>query len=240
MNIFISGTDTDVGKTLIAAGLAAAMQSLGYQSGVFKPLQTGVESNTGFLVSPDIAYVKGIDPYIEGACTYTFRTPAAPLIAAEVENTIIDPKMIIRDYKDLQSKCDTIVVEGAGGLLAPVAPRCTMLDIMTMLNLPVVFVMIPRLGSINHILLTLNQAKMSGINVSGVIVNRYPHYLNNPAIKSVPRMIEEYTDYKVLGVVKEFKNAARIVPSELIDTMINSVDIEKIFNITIPKLSIEY
>ncbi len=238
MNIFISSTDIDSGKTFVTAGLAAIMQSLGYQAGVLKPIQSGADENFGFLVSPDVAFIKNIDPYIECVCSYILKTSAAPAIGAELEGVKIEPKVIQKDFKNLEHKCDTVLVEGAEGLLVPITPKLMMGDIIKTLNLPVLFVVTPQLGNINTTLLTLNQAKSMGIQTIGVIINKYPFYMNDVAIKSVPRMIEEYSDAKVLGIIKEFNNPTSVTPSELISTVLNSVDIEKIFNIPIPKLSL--
>ncbi len=238
MNIFVSSTDSDAGKTMITAGLAAIMQSLSYKMGVLKPVQVGAEEKLGFLISPDITFIKNIDPYIECICSYTFKTPAAPAIAAELEKIKIDPKVFLKDYKTLEHRCDTVIVEGADGLLVPITSQMMMADLIKLFNIPVLFVVTPQLGNINSTLLTLNQAKTMGIKTIGVVINKYPFYMNDIAIKSVPRLIEEYSDAKILGIVKEFPKRSQISPSELISLILNSVDIEKIFDVPIPKLSL--
>lgn len=237
MNIFITGTDTDVGKTIITAGLAAIMQSLGYKAGVLKPLQSGAVSQGSFLISPDLAFVKKIDPYVSTHASYILKAPTAPSIAAELENIEIDLDVILRDYSLLNQKCDTVIVEGAGGLMVPVAPEVLMYDIPKKLHLPVLIVARPDLGTINHTLLTINQAKTLGLKLVGVIINKYPEDTDDIAIKTAPRLIEEYSDAKILGVVKDF-GTENITPSMLIDSMLNSVDLEKIFNVKIPKLDL--
>ena len=73
MHIFVTGTDTDVGKTVVTAGIAAVMQSLGYQAGVYKPFQSGAIERNGFYISPDLAFVKKMDFYIETLCTYILK-----------------------------------------------------------------------------------------------------------------------------------------------------------------------
>lgn len=235
MNIFITATDTDVGKTFVTAGLAAIMQSLGYKAGVFKPIQSGAISKNSFLVSPDLAFIKTIDPYINTASSYVLKAPVAPSIAAEIDNVKIKMSVIMNDYAALSLKCDTVIVEGAGGIATPCAPQMIMSDIIKELRLPVVIVARPDLGTINHIILTVNHAKAAGIEIAGVIINKYPEITSDIAIKTAPRLIEEYSDAKVVGIVKNLDNA-RITPGLLIDTMLNSVDLEKIFNIKIPKL----
>ena len=102
MQVFVTGTDTNVGKTFITAGIAAVMQSLGYKAGVYKPFQSGAETKNGFLVSPDLAYVKNLDFYVETFCSYLLKTPSAPYIAAEIENIEIDMDIVKKDYKNIK------------------------------------------------------------------------------------------------------------------------------------------
>lgn len=236
MRIFISSNDAQAGKTIVAAGLAAVMQSLGYQSGYLKPIQLGAEENFGFLVSPDTAYVKNVDPYIECLCSYIFKTTAAPAIASELEGIKIDSKVILKDYKKLQQKCETIFVEGGEGLMVPISGDFLMADVAKLLNLPVLFVINPQVGNVNSILLNLNQAKSLGLKTVGVVINKFPYYLNDVSIKSTPRIIEEYSDAKVLGIVPQLANEDNLTPAELIDLTLNSLDIEQILGIPLPKL----
>ena len=238
MNIFITGTDTDVGKTFITAALAALMQSLGYKTGVYKPFQSGAEEKNGFLIAPDLAYVKKIDAFVDTACTYLMKPATAPALAAEIDKVHIDINSIARDYKILNDKCELVITEGAGGLCVPIAPQYLTSDIVKFLNLPIVIIARPDLGTINHTLLTINYAKEQGIDVRGVIINRYPQGTNDIAIRTAPRLIEEYSDTKVLGIVKNVENANLLAPSAMIDIILNSVDVEKIFEVTIPKLNI--
>lgn len=238
MNIFVTGTDTDIGKTFITAGLAALMQSLGYKSGVYKPFQSGAEEKNGFLIAPDLAYVKKIDSFVETACTFIMKPPTAPSLAAEIDKVNIDTKLILKDYKNLCEKCEVVITEGAGGLAVPVSPTLLTSDIVKMLNLPLIIVARPDLGTVNHTLLTINFAKTHGLDVRGVIINRYPQGTDDIAIRTAPRLIEEYSDAKVLGIVKDVDSVHAQTPSVMIDTILNSVDVEKIFNIKIPKLNL--
>ena len=237
MNIFITGTDTDIGKTFITAGLAALMQSLGYKTGVYKPFQSGAEEKNGFLIAPDLAFVKKIDAFVETACTYLMKPPTAPSLAAEIEKVHVDVNAILRDYKIINDKCELVISEGAGGLCVPVSPKLLTSDIVKLLNVPIVIVARPDLGTINHVLLTINFAISQGIDVRGVIINRYPQGTDDIAIRTAPRLIEEYSDTKVLGIVKDVASVQTLTPGAIIDTILNSVDIEKIFGIKIPKLN---
>ena len=238
MQLFVTGTDTDVGKTVVTAGLAAVMQSLGYKSGVYKPFQSGAEEKNGFLISPDLSYVKKLDFYIETLCTYLLKAPTAPYIAAELENVNINLSAVAREYQSLKQTCDVVLVEGAGGLLVPVTKDALMIDAAKMLDLPLLIVARPNLGTINHTLLTINQAKIAGLDIAGVVINRYPQDTDDIAIKTAPRLIEEYTDVNILGIVPDIGDLDSTKPCTIINVFINSVDIEKIFRIKIPKLDL--
>ena len=100
-NIYISSANKNDGKTFITAGIAATMQSLGYTTSVYKPIQTGGKELNGFMQSPDLTFIKSIDPYINTNFTYLFRSKAEPLIAAENENDFIDIDLIIEYYNNL-------------------------------------------------------------------------------------------------------------------------------------------
>lgn len=238
MQLFVTGTDTDVGKTVVTAGLAAVMQSLGYKSGVYKPFQSGAEEKNGFLISPDLSYVKKLDFYIETLCTYLLKAPTAPYIAAELENVNINLSAVAREYQSLKQTCDVVLVEGAGGLLVPVTKDALMIDAAKMLDLPLLIVARPNLGTINHTLLTINQAKIAGLDIAGVVINRYPQDTDDIAIKTAPRLIEEYTDVNILGIIPDIADFDNVKPGALINVFVNSVDIEKIFRIKIPKLDL--
>ncbi len=238
MQLFVTGTDTDVGKTVVTAGLAAVMQSLGYKSGVYKPFQSGAEEKNGFLISPDLSYVKKLDFYIETLCTYLLKAPTAPYIAAELENVNINLSAVAREYQSLKQTCDVVLVEGAGGLLVPVTKDALMIDAAKMLDLPLLIVARPNLGTINHTLLTINQAKIAGLDIAGVVINRYPQDTDDIAIKTAPRLIEEYTDVSILGIIPDIADFDNVKPGALINVFVNSVDIEKIFRIKIPKLDL--
>ena len=238
MQLFVTGTDTDVGKTVVTAGLAAVMQSLGYKSGVYKPFQSGAEEKNGFLISPDLSYVKKLDFYIETLCTYLLKAPTAPYIAAELDNVNINLSAVAREYQSLKQTCDVVLVEGAGGLLVPVTKDALMIDAAKMLDLPLLIVARPNLGTINHTLLTINQAKIAGLDIAGVVINRYPQDTDDIAIKTAPRLIEEYTDVSILGIIPDIADFDNVKPGALINVFVNSVDIEKIFRIKIPKLDL--
>lgn len=239
LNIFVTGTDINVGKTFIAAGLAATMQSLGYSTCVYKPIQTGALGKNGFFQSPDLNYVKSIDPYIKTASCYLFKELSVPVIAAENENITIDKTVIKKDYESISKEHDCIIAEGIGGITTPIAPNLILSDVIKTLNLPTIIVITPDSNTVNKTLLTINHAESKGIKIRGVIINNFPENTDNIDIKTAPRLIEEYSNAKVLGIIKKFPNVKNINPSDLITNTLNGIDIESVFNVKIEKLNVE-
>lgn len=238
-NIFITGTDINVGKTFISAGLAATMQSLGYSTCVYKPIQTGSIEQPGFMQSPDLTFVNSIDPYIKTFSTYLLKQPAVPVIAAEEENIAIDKNLIKRDLEAIETSHDCTIVEGTGGVMTPVGTNFLISDLIKTLNLPVILVVRAKEGMINQTLLTINHAHNKGIKIRGIIINGFPAETDNTDIKTSPRLIEEYSDVQILGIVRNFPNVEKITPSELITNILNGIDIESVFDVKISKLDTE-
>lgn len=238
-NIFITGTDVNVGKTFISAGLAATMQSLGYSTCVYKPIQTGSIEQKGFMQSPDLAFVSSIDPYIKTFSTYLLKEQAVPVIAAEEEKITIDKNLIKQDLEAIENSHDCTIVEGTGGVMTPVSTHFLMSDLIKALNLPVILVAKAQEGMINKTLMTINHAHSKGLKIRGIIINGFPADTDSTDIKTSPRLIEEYSDIKILGIVRNFPNAEKITPSELITNILNGIDIESVFDVKISKLDME-
>lgn len=173
--IFITGTDTGVGKTLVACGLAGVLRASGYAVGVMKPVETGCQEKDGRLFPEDADLLKeasGCEAPLEKICPYRLRQPLAPSVAAEREAVRIDVGRVIDLYTEISAAHDITLVEGAGGLLVPLLPSYTYADLAAVLKIPVVVVAANRLGAINHLLLTLEQASCRGLPVLGYILNQ--------------------------------------------------------------------
>ncbi len=200
MSLFITGTGTGVGKTVVTAVIAAWFQSQGKSVCVYKPIQTG---------SPDAS--KPEDPAsiqswlgqaVATYCSYCFADPVAPY-AADPERTIQTGKML-QDFKNLQKQYDIVLVEGAGGVRVPVAPYLEMIDLIRMFQLPVVVVAHPQLGTINHTLLTVDALLAQRLEVKGVVISDYPgtaEVQRDPAIQSLFSTLEPFLPVPVLGTL---------------------------------------
>ncbi len=173
--IFITGTDTGVGKTLVALGLAALLKSRRYSVGVMKPAETGCEERDTRLFPQDAYYLKeasGCKEPLEKICPYVLRDPLAPSTAASREGTQIDISLLAEVYHEISSSHDITLVEGAGGLLVPLLPSYTYADLAKLLKLPLLVVAPNRLGVINHLVLTLEHASCLGLSVLGYVLDR--------------------------------------------------------------------
>lgn len=237
MNIFVVSLNSGDGKTVISAGIAAVMQSLGYSAGVYKPIQTNAIDKSKYLISPDLAFVKMLDPYITTHSTYMYKSNTIPAYAAITENKPIDIQEIIRDYNILSKKTDIILTEATGTLITPIAENTFNYNIALELNLPIIFVITPSTNSVNHYLNEINTAKTMGLNISGTIINKFSVYSDSQEIKTFPEIIEKYSDVKILGLIRNFKGKS-VSTNALINEIINGIDLEDLFQMKIPKLNV--
>ncbi len=172
--VFITGTDTSIGKTMVSCAIAAAFRAREINVGVYKPVETGCPLKDGVLVGEDCSRLTraagGRQTSFE-TTSYLFELPAAPLMAAEARNETIDPTKLRGDYQRLSDIFEFIVVEGAGGLRVPIADNYTYSNLARDLGVPVVVVVGSRLGCINHALLTLENLDSNGIEIAGYIMN---------------------------------------------------------------------
>jgi dethiobiotin synthetase len=198
--IFITGTDTDVGKTIVAAVLARLLLNKGINVGVMKPVTTGCTQHGESLVSGDaelLAWSAGVELTSEVA-PYLFREPIAPAAAAELEHTKIEFSRILAAFHKLSEEHDFIIVEGAGGLMVPLAGGLLVADLAKLLALPLLVVARPDLGTVNHTLLTCFAAKGLGCSVKGTIINNYPL---NPGLaeSTAPHLIDSLSGVPLLA-----------------------------------------
>ena len=234
LNLYVTSANRKEGKTFLTAGLAATMQSLGYSTCVYKPIQTaGIEIN-GFMQSPDLTYVKTVDPYIDTHFSYLFKSEYEPLIASEQENEPIDVELINSEFQRISAVSDCTILDGDCGLLSPLAPSVQTVDMVKRLHLPVLFVVTPREDSINDTLLSIYTAQEKGVEIRGVILNNIKNDCPKTLLTAIPRVIEEYTNVKILGLISHVEG--KLAPEDLITSILNGVDIESIFNVKIEKL----
>ena len=167
---FVSGTDTGVGKTVVACALLRAMRRRGLDAGAMKPIETGVGAE-GPLDAQALRSAAAAAEPLEEICPQTFALPAAPTVAATSEGRDVEMEAIRDAFARLRQRHQWLVVEGAGGLLVPAAPGLTMADLCRELELPLLIVCRAALGTINHTLLTLEAAEARNLPVAGVVIS---------------------------------------------------------------------
>ena len=207
--IFITGTDTGVGKTIVAAGLVLALKQRGLNVGYMKPVESGCPVLDGEVVPQDVRFVRettGLRDDIDLMCPYRLKAPAAPSIASRLEDMHIDVAYIVDQYFQLSLMHEIVVVEGVGGLMVPLNNNDLVTDLVLQMGLDMLVVSRPGLGTINHTLLTVNMAKMMGIPLSGVIINGFGREAIGLPERTNPDEIEHFGNIPVLGILPWLKD----------------------------------
>lgn len=209
--LFITGTDTGVGKTLVAASLAAWCRLQGVNVGVMKPIATGGERG----IASDariLAHAAAVDdpwPLINPVC---YREPLAPAVAARRAHQPVRFPTIVRAFRELSQRHDVLIVEGIGGLLVPLSRRTTVADLIRVLNLPILVVSRRRLGTLNHTFLTVEHATRAGLRVMGVVLNAADPPTSDPdarlAEQTNPAALQACLPVPLVG------NLGRLAPGE--------------------------
>jgi len=203
--LFVAGTDTHVGKTLLAGAIARSLRKTGRSVEVFKPVATGCRTTPAGRVSEDAEFLawaaESHRPLAE--ITPVCYVPAvAPNVAAERIGRPVDLQTIFDAYARLRGAADCVVAEGIGGLLCPITDDFWVIHFAKMTALPIVIVARAGLGTINHTLLTLQAARAAGLRIAGVIVNRYEADASL-AMQTNPQQIAERGGVEVLALAPE-------------------------------------
>jgi len=200
--LFITGTDTGVGKTVVTAAILAYFQHQGKKAGFMKPIETGVDNECSSPANSDALFLMetgGIEDPLAEVCPIRLKPAASPFQAAMIENRSIQPETILSAYEKLSGQYDWMLVEGIGGVQVPITRDYGMVELMRDLGLPAVVVVRYQLGTLNHTLLTLDTLKQKGIPVKGVIFNRTEPETPDAIEQDQPRLIEELSGTQVLG-----------------------------------------
>lgn len=219
--LLVTGTDTEIGKTLIAGAIARHLRWSGRPTNVFKPVATGCRLVRGELVSEDAEFLAACADSAQSLADIApvrYAPALAPNVAADRTGRPIDLEAIFAAYARAVADDRTIVVEGTGGLLCPISDDFWIVHLARMMALPVVIVARAGLGTINHTLLTIHAARSAGLRVAGVVINRYaidPKGLNAPvepedargdfdmAMHTNPKQIERRGQAPVLALAPD-------------------------------------
>ena len=195
---FITGTDTNVGKTIVTACLLTINQKRGIDTGVMKPIETGVSqecsSDAKFLLT-----VSGNQDPLDQVCPVRLKPTAAPLQAARITGQVLDINFILENFSKLQAKYDQILVEGIGGLLVPLTSDYSISDLIKDMKLPLIIVSRFSLGTINHTLLTVKAAQETGVEIAGIILNHSEDRPLSEIELGQASLIQELSNVTILG-----------------------------------------
>ncbi len=198
-SIFVTGTDTGVGKTFVAAGLAAALRRRGADVGVMKPVASGSRGVPGDARL--LREASGVSDPFDLVSPIRLVPPLAPSVAARLSGRRVDLDRVWKAFQRLSALHETLIVEGVGGLLVPLRPRFTVAHLVRRLRLPLLIVTRPTLGTINHTALTVLAARAFRLRILGIVINHHERFRRGAAERTNRAAIEEETGMPVLGEV---------------------------------------
>ncbi len=204
--LFVTATDTGVGKTEVACAIVSGAREAGLDVGAMKPAQSGVEPGVPSDADRLHAAAGGGDP-MALVCPYSFSPPLAPGVAARLAGVEISLGRIVDAARDLAARHAALVVEGAGGLIVPLTPRETYADLAVALGLPVLVVARAGLGTVNHTALTVEALRARGLAIAGVILNRTAPE-DDASVPHNQAEIEKLTGARVLASLPYLRDIA--------------------------------
>ena len=201
--LFVTGTDTEIGKTYVASLLAAELASRGIDVGVYKPAASGCSSVDGQLLSDDAKSLwdaAGNPMTLHTVCPQLFKAPLAPHVAARAEGEQIDEQLLRMGIQPWITKSEFVVVEGAGGLMSPISDSDFVADLAIEFGFPILIVVGNKLGCINHTVQTVLAAThyRSGLSVAGIVVNNSQQHDTDESLNSNLAEIQRCTGIDVI------------------------------------------
>lgn len=217
--LFVTGTDTGVGKTVVTAAITAVLRAEGMNVGVWKPVQSGASLGSGVTDAERLLRITGIEERPEDVAPFTFEASLTPLLAAKQAGVILTLKELIAAGEPLTKRYEALLIEGAGGVAVPLTEDALVVNLISELRIPALIIARSGLGTINHTLLTASFLRQHGVPIAGVIMNEgelmEPH--DDLSVATNAELIERYSGLKVLGLFPHLHNEMNA------ETMINAV-----------------
>jgi len=215
---FVTGTDTEIGKTLVSAALLHILAQRGVRAAAMKPVAAGAEWRDGAWHNDDadmLAASAGVALPQVITTPYLFQTAAAPHIAAALENTAIDPAHILHCYAEVRRQAEAVVVEGVGGFRVPLTDSYDTADLAQQLALPVVLVVGVRLGCISQAMLTVEAIQARGLTLMGWVANTVDADMGH-AQANIQALVQRI-DAPLLGQLPRFEKPTAALAASLIE-----------------------
>ncbi|MFC3883903.1 dethiobiotin synthase [Bacillus songklensis] len=226
--LFVTATDTEVGKTLVTGGLAGLLRKKGFDAGVFKPIQSGHDANDKEGDAWRLKHVSGVDDDVHTVCPYSVLEPLAPALALKRAGFEVAMADLLRHFEHLENTHEFMFVEGAGGLAVPYTSDCMVIHLAQALKMPLLIVARPTLGTVNHTILTVEYARQHGLTVAGVILSGYDSSQKERVNENI-NMIEQHGRTKVWGALPHLGNhPSREAVIQACDQYINQSFIQSI------------
>jgi len=217
--IFVTGTDTGVGKTMVAAALALLLSRRGLRVGVCKPVESGVADIATLGADAELLqWASGSKAPAGAIAPYRFKAALSPDQAAQLEKQRIDFNKISEAVELAGKDCDFIIVEGAGGLMVPLAGGLLVADLAASLGFPLLIVSHPNLGTINHTLLTAFAARSMNLPTAGIILNDMPEN-PGPAQQNAPHALASLASCDLLMTLSRVDGDSAEIVAQLADQM---------------------
>jgi len=199
--VFVTGTDTEVGKSVVAAAVCAAAARSGLRVAAFKPVVTGLDEPAGDWPRDHelLASAASARQTPDEVAPYRFGPPVSPHLAAELAGQSVDPERLVSHAREQAARADALVCEGVGGLLVPLARDYLVRDLIGELSLPVVIAARPGLGTISHSLLTIEAARAVALRVQAVVLTPWPAEPSRME-RSNLETIERFAELPVIGL----------------------------------------
>ncbi|WP_240416730.1 dethiobiotin synthase [Paenibacillus periandrae] len=226
--LFVTGTDTDVGKTVITAAITAMLRAEGMNAGVWKPIQSGALLGSGLTDAERLLKSTGINERPEAVAPFTFEAPLTPMLATKQAGVTLTMKELITAGLPLTKRYEALLVEGAGGVAVPLTDDALIVDLISELRIPALIVARSSLGTINHTLLTASFLRHRGVPIVGIILNdgESTESHDDPSVATNAQLIEQYSGLEVLG---RFPHLHAEATSEmLINTLRKTIQFEPI------------
>lgn len=192
----VTGTDTEVGKTVVACVLIRALRDRGVDVGVMKPVSAGGREDAIAMIE-----AAGVSDELDEVNPIALPEPLSPNLAAERAGTAIDLASILEAYRTLAARHDCMIVEGAGGLLVPLSNEASIADLVHGIGLPLLIVSRAALGTINHTLLTIEAARSRDLDIAGVIYNHVTPSTGDPSEAASPDIVTRISGVPSLGTI---------------------------------------
>ena len=224
---FITGTDTDIGKTYVTAGLVASIKKTGIDVGIMKPFAAGTQEKIGYKskdvqILSEAAQVKDDEKLVN---PYFFPIPASPYTATQNLGIKVDIDIVLDSFKKLKTIHDVLLVEGMGGILTPILQDYFITNLIKDMNLETIVICSSRIGTVNHTLMTCKTCENFGIKIHGIIINNINSH--GYPINELKRDIESLTKIPVIGSIPCIQDFTIDKISEIVSQEIDIMSLVK-------------